>query len=73
MGSPLSDIILELHGKVGLAGWQWLFLLEGMPAVLIGVIVFFILPDSPKQAGWLSSERKSGFNIPTEPMRDDGM
>ena len=44
IGSPLSGAILELHGKGGLDGWQWLFLLEGIPAVIMGLIIFFLLP-----------------------------
>jgi MFS transporter, ACS family, tartrate transporter len=58
VGSPLSGAILELQNKGGLAGWQWLFLLEGMPAVLLGIIVFFILPNRPQNARWLSPAEK---------------
>ena len=58
VGSPLSGAILELHGIGGLEGWQWLFLLEGIPAMILGVIVFFFLPDNPKNAKWLSSTEK---------------
>ncbi len=58
VGSPVSGAILELHNKGGLAGWQWLFLLEGIPAVLLGVVVIFILPNRPENASWLSSSEK---------------
>jgi D-galactonate transporter len=58
VGSPLSGSILELQGKGGLAGWQWLFLLEGIPAVLMGLVVFFVLPNLPRKARWLSHEDK---------------
>lgn len=58
VGSPLSGAILELHNKSGLAGWQWLFLLEGIPAVLMGLVVFFILPNRPQNARWLSPAEK---------------
>jgi ACS family tartrate transporter-like MFS transporter len=58
IGSPLSGAILELHGKGGLDGWQWLFLLEGIPAVLMGIIVLLVLPDHPRKARWLSSDEK---------------
>lgn len=58
VGSPLSGAILELHNKGGLAGWQWLFLLEGIPAVLMGLVVFFVLPNRPQNAKWLSPAEK---------------
>jgi ACS family tartrate transporter-like MFS transporter len=58
VGSPLSGAILELHGFGGLEGWQWLFLIEGIPAVLIGVVVIFVLPDRPGKARWLSPAEK---------------
>jgi ACS family tartrate transporter-like MFS transporter len=53
IGGPLAGVILELNGLHGLTGWQWLFLLEGIPAVVLGVVVLFYLTDSPEQAGWL--------------------
>lgn len=59
IGSPLSGAILELHGTGGLDGWQWLFLLEGIPAVILGLIVIFVLPDRPQKAKWMSSAEKS--------------
>jgi ACS family tartrate transporter-like MFS transporter len=59
LGSPLSGSILELQGKGGLEGWQWLFLLEGIPAVLIGFVVLFALPDRPRKVRWLSAEEKT--------------
>ena len=59
LGSPLSGSILELQGKGGLEGWQWLFLLEGIPAVLLGVVVLFALPDRPRKVRWLSAGEKS--------------
>jgi MFS transporter, ACS family, tartrate transporter len=49
----LSGALLSLNGSGGLAGWQWLFLIEGLPAVLLGLVIFFFLPDSPAQAHWL--------------------
>jgi ACS family tartrate transporter-like MFS transporter len=50
----LSVGLLALDGLGGLRGWQWLFLVEGLPALLIGIAIYFFLPDSPQQAGWLS-------------------
>jgi ACS family tartrate transporter-like MFS transporter len=58
VGSPLSGAILELHGLQGLEGWQWLFLLEGIPAVIMGLVVILVLPDRPQKARWLTSTEK---------------
>lgn len=58
VGSPLSGAIMELHGAAGHAGWQWLFLLEGLPAVVLGVLVFLRLPDSPAAAPWLDDDER---------------
>src|SRR5665647_341437 len=58
IGSPLSGSILGLQGKGGLEGWQWLFLLEGIPAVLMGLVVLVALPNRPQKARWLSAEEK---------------
>ncbi|MFF7063719.1 MFS transporter [Pseudomonas sp. NPDC008258] len=57
-GSALSGLILSLDGLWGLHGWQWLFLLEGMPSVIMGFVVFGYLNDTPHQAHWLSAEDK---------------
>jgi MFS transporter, ACS family, tartrate transporter len=58
IGGPLSGALLTLNGLFGLAGWQWLFLVEGVPAILLGVIVFVYLTDRPETADWLSSVEK---------------
>jgi len=57
VGSPVSGALLGLHGG-GLAGWQWLFLLEGLPAILLGAAVSWMLVDSPRQASWLTGEQR---------------
>ncbi len=57
VGSPISGALLGFHGR-GLAGWQWLFLLEGLPAILLGAAVFWVLVDSPRQASWLTGEQR---------------
>ena len=59
IGLPLSGTLLELHGVLGLAGWRWLFLLEGLPAVVLGVVVLRYLPDTPAKAPWLSDTQKA--------------
>jgi ACS family tartrate transporter-like MFS transporter len=53
VGGPLSSALLKLDGLYGLSGWQWLFIAEGIPTVLLGISVLFILRDSPTQATWL--------------------
>ena len=58
IGGPLSGALLSLNGLFGLAGWQWLFLVEGVPAILLGVIVLVYLTDRPETADWLSSAEK---------------
>lgn len=59
LGSPLSVLFLELDGTLGLRGWQWMFILEGLPTVLIGIAALFVLADSPAKAKWLSPEERA--------------
>lgn len=55
VGGPLSGGIMgEFDGVLGLHGWQWLFLLEGLPAMLLGVVAFYYLQDRPAEATWLT-------------------
>jgi ACS family tartrate transporter-like MFS transporter len=54
VGGPLSGALLGLNGLYGLAGWQWLFLLEGIPSVLLGLVVLIVLTDRPEHAQWLA-------------------
>jgi ACS family tartrate transporter-like MFS transporter len=58
IGGPLSGALLNLNGVFGLAGWQWLFLVEGVPAILLGAIVLAYLTDRPEAARWLTSAEK---------------
>jgi MFS transporter, ACS family, tartrate transporter len=58
IGGPLSGALLTLNGLFGLAGWQWLFLVEGLPAILLGAVVLVYLTDRPETADWLSSAEK---------------
>ena len=57
-GGPLGGLLLKLNGWHGLAGWQWLFLLEGIPSLLLSFVVLKVLPDTPAQASWLSTAEK---------------
>ncbi|HET6170188.1 MAG TPA: MFS transporter [Terracidiphilus sp.] len=58
VGGPLSSAVLQMEGWHGLAGWQWLFLTEGIPTILLGISVLFLLHDHPDEARWLSAEEK---------------
>ncbi len=59
IGSPISGAILDMNGVAGLAGWQWLFLLEAIPTVLLGVFCLFWLPDGPATAKWLPNVERT--------------
>ena len=59
LGSPLSVSLLELDGTLGLKGWQWLFVLEGLPTVLLGIACLFVLTDKPRDATWLSDAQRA--------------
>ncbi|MGA2299547.1 MAG: MFS transporter [Candidatus Acidiferrum sp.] len=56
IGGPISGALLGFHRRAGLAGWQWLFLLEGIPAILLGFVAYFFLTDRPEKARWLSAD-----------------
>jgi ACS family tartrate transporter-like MFS transporter len=58
VGGPLSSYLLKLDGVSGLAGWQWLFLSEGVPTILLGISVLFVLKDGPEKAGWMRPEER---------------
>lgn len=59
IGSPISAMLLQLDGLMGLRGWHWLFILEGLPTVLMGIACVFYLTDRPEQAKWLTSEERA--------------
>jgi MFS transporter, ACS family, tartrate transporter len=58
VGAPVSEAILSLDQRAGLAGWQWLFVLEGAPAVVLGIIALWVLTDRPEQAQWLAPRER---------------
>lgn len=59
IGSPMSGYLLNLHGALGLEGWQWIFLVEALPALVMAAAVFFYLTNTPSEARWLNVEEKS--------------
>jgi D-galactonate transporter len=59
IGAPISGALLYLHGGFGLAGWQWLFIIEAVPAIILAGVVFFYLTDRPADAAWLAIDERS--------------
>ena len=59
IGAPISGLLLGLDGLMGLRGWQWLFIIEGIPSVLLGIVTWFYLTDRPEKADWLTKEQKA--------------
>jgi MFS family permease len=58
LGSPISGALLNMGGLMGLRGWQWLFVIEAVPPILLGIFALYWLTDSPAQARWLSAEQR---------------
>ncbi|RQN39522.1 MFS transporter [Paraburkholderia tropica] len=56
IGSPLGGALIQLSGLGGLRGWQWMFMIEGLPSILVGVLLYFKLPDRPRDARWLTPD-----------------
>ena len=59
IGSPISGMILGMHGIWGLEGWQWLFIIEAAPAVVLAFVTYFYLTDRPTDATWLAPDERS--------------
>ena len=59
IGSPVSGLLLNMDGILGLHGWQWLFLIEAVPAVLLAPVVLYVLSDKPADANWLTEAEKA--------------
>jgi D-galactonate transporter len=59
IGAPISGALLYLHGGLGLAGWQWLFVIEAVPAIILAGVVFFYLTDRPADAAWLAPDERN--------------
>ncbi|CAE6747676.1 MFS transporter [Paraburkholderia nemoris] len=58
IGSPISALLLQMDGFIGLRGWQWLFILEGIPTVLLGIACLFLLTNKPGNASWLDDDEQ---------------
>jgi ACS family tartrate transporter-like MFS transporter len=58
IGAPISGALLYLHGGLGLTGWQWLFIIEAVPAIILSFVVFFYLTDRPADATWLAPDER---------------
>ena len=59
VGGALSGALLQMDGILGLAGWKWLFVLEGLPVAIFGVITLFILTEKPEDAAWLTAAERA--------------
>lgn len=71
LGGPISGWIMEyFHNVQGIAGWKWLFIIQGTPSLLIGLLVFWLLPDRIDTAHWLNSEEKA---LIAERLREDAV
>ena len=63
VGSPISAGLLALDGFAGLRGWQSMYILEAIPSILLGIVILIILPDTPRQARWLSSAEREWLEL----------
>ncbi|MDQ0220212.1 MFS transporter [Peribacillus cavernae] len=59
IGAPLSTWIMDNINWMGMAGWRWMFVIEGVPAIILGIVTFFYLTDRPENAKWLTTEEKN--------------
>jgi ACS family tartrate transporter-like MFS transporter len=59
LGSPVSGALLEMHGVLGFSGWQWMFIIEAAPALVLGVVVLFYMTDRPEKATWLNTDERN--------------
>jgi ACS family tartrate transporter-like MFS transporter len=73
VGSPLSGLLMD-HPQLGLQGWQWLFVVEGLPSIVLGAVVLMLLPDSPSRAGWLDTAEREWLDarLAAERAEQDG-
>ncbi|HET7880029.1 MAG TPA: MFS transporter [Acetobacteraceae bacterium] len=66
LGAPISTAILGLDGFLGYAGWQWIYIMEAIPTIIVGVFVLFLMTDKPERASWLNTEEKTWLTTTLE-------
>ena len=71
VGSPLSALLLQTDGLMGMRGWHWLFIMEGIPTMLLGLACLFFLTDRPEQATWLSAAQRTWLTTRLESERGE--
>lgn len=72
LGSPLAAVLLALDGLASLAGWQWLFIIESVPAILLGLIALTVLSDGPAKARWLDEDERAWLTATLATEREPG-
>jgi MFS family permease len=70
LGGPISGLLLDMDGVLGLHGWQWMFMVEGLLAAATGVWAYFYIDDKPADAAWLDAEEKRVLNAAVEEEQD---
>ena len=70
IGSPISGALMDLNGVAHLHGWQWLFIAEGLPTVLLGIATLFFLTDKPEDARWLAPQERQWLSREMQRERD---
>jgi MFS transporter, ACS family, tartrate transporter len=71
LGAPVSTWIMDHIKWMGISGWRWMFVMEGLPAVLLGIVTYFYLTDRPKEASWLTKEEKNWLTSELEKERKE--
>lgn len=66
LGSPISGALLSLDGLLGLKGWQWLYVLEGLPCIVLAVLIWRYLTDKPREADWLTAPQREWLQATME-------
>lgn len=72
LGSPISAFLLSLNGAAGLAGWQWVFIVESVPAVMLGLFALIVLHNKPADAPWLEADERAWLSQTLEDERAPG-
>jgi ACS family tartrate transporter-like MFS transporter len=62
ISAPLSTSILAMDGVLKLGGWQWMFILEGLPSIILGIVLLFVLTNRPDEAAWLSADERASVS-----------